>query len=272
MTDTVTTTDTPPDEHRFRNYREAPQHVQDFYRLNHTNQTLAFVLEMKERYTRPENRRERLTMWEMMDALNSFVDDSDPDTAFTQMEHAMQTAERIRKDRHPEWMVATGFIHDAGKALASLHNLPQWAVVGDTFPVGCAFSDAIIFPELFAGNPDRTDPILSTRLGIYSEGCGLDTINLSFGHDEYLYHVIKDDSRLPEPALAMIRFHSFYAWHREGAYTYLTDRHDREMLPWVQAFNPYDLYSKGDAKPNVEALEPYYRKLVQQYFPQPLSW
>jgi inositol oxygenase len=272
MTDIATPAETPPDEHRFRNYRDAPQHVQDFYRENHEKQTLAFVLEMKEKYTTPENRRTQMTMWEMMDALNSFVDDSDPDTSFTQMEHAMQTAERIRKDGHPDWMVATGFIHDAGKALASLHNLPQWAVVGDTFPVGCAFSDAIIFPELFENNPDRTNPVYSTRLGIYEEGCGLHNINLSFGHDEYLYHVIKDDSRLPEPALAMIRFHSFYAWHREGAYTQFMDEHDREMLPWVKRFNPYDLYSKGDARPNVPELEPFYRGLVQQYFPDQLSW
>ena len=51
---------------------------------------------------------------------------------------------------------------------------------------------------------------------------------MSWGHDEYLYHVFKN--YLPEPALYMIRYHSFYAWHREGAYDYLCDDHDREML------------------------------------------
>lgn len=272
MSSTVTTTDRPRDEHGFRNYREAPKHVQDFYRQNHENQTLAFVLEMKSTYCAPERRRREMSMWDMMDHLNSFVDDSDPDTAFTQMEHALQTAERIRADGHPEWMIVTGFIHDAGKALASVHDVPQWAVVGDTFPVGCAFSDAIIFPELFERNPDRTHPVYSTPNGIYQPGCGLDQIHLSFGHDEYLYHVIKDDSLLPEPALAMIRFHSFYAWHREGAYTHLTNAHDDEMLPWVKTFNPYDLYSKGDARPNVQELQPYYWELVERYFPRPLHW
>ena len=272
MTDTVATTDKPTDEHSFRNYRDAPKHVQDFYRQNHENQTLAFVLDMKARYCAPENRRHEMNMWDMTESLNSLVDDSDPDTSLSQMEHAMQTAERIRKDGHPEWMVVTGFIHDAGKAVATLHGVPQWAVVGDTFPVGCAFSDAIIFPELFENNPDRTDPVNSTPNGIYEEGCGLDHVNLSFGHDEYLYHVIKDDSRLPEQALAMIRFHSFYAWHREGAYTHLTNEHDREMLPWVHTFNPYDLYSKGDERPDVQKLEPYYRELVEKYFPHPLHW
>jgi inositol oxygenase len=260
------------DERVFRNYREAPRRVQEFYRVNHENQTLDFVLGMKERYCSPANRRLEMGMWAMMEHLNSFVDDSDPDTSFTQMEHALQTAERIRADGHPEWMVATGFIHDAGKALASIHGVPQWAVVGDTFPVGCAFSEAIVYPELFAGNPDSRHPVYSTPNGIYTEECGLDQVHLSFGHDEYLYHVLANDSLLPEPALAMIRYHSFYAWHREGAYGHLTNAHDAEMLPHVQEFNPYDLYSKGDARPDAVALEPYYRELVERYFPQPLLW
>ena len=65
---------------------------------------------------------------------------------------------------------------------------------------------------------------------------------MSWGHDEYVYQMMKD--HLPESALYMLRYHSFYAWHREGAYSYLLDDHDREMLKWVKLFNPYDLYSK----------------------------
>ena len=37
------------------------------------------------------------------------------------------------------WFVLVGLIHDLGKVLC-LFGEPQWAVVGDTFPVGCAFS------------------------------------------------------------------------------------------------------------------------------------
>jgi len=55
-------------------------------------------------------------------------------------------------------------IHDLGKVL-SLFGEPQWAVVGDTFPVGCAFSDKIVFPEYFDANPDRQDEKLSMHLG-----------------------------------------------------------------------------------------------------------
>jgi inositol oxygenase len=269
---TSPTADTEQRAEDFRNYEDAPRRVKEFYELNHEKQTLAFVLEMKATCTEPEKRRNVKPMWDMLHHLINLVDDSDPDTSFTQMDHAMQTAERIRADGHPDWMIATGFIHDAGKALAMDFGVPQWAVVGDTFPVGCAFSDKIVYPELFKNNPDGNDPVYSTPNGIYDEHCGLDNVHLSFGHDEYLYHVVKDDSLLPEPALAMIRYHSFYAWHRDGAYGNLTNEKDAEMLPWVHLFNPYDLYSKSDARPDVQALEPYYRDLVDRFFPQPLHW
>ena len=54
-------------------------------------------------------------------------------------------------------MIVTGLIHDLGKVLC-LWGEPQWAVVGDTFPVGCAFSDKIVYPEFFEENADRHDP------------------------------------------------------------------------------------------------------------------
>ena len=54
----------------------------------------------------------------------------------------------------------------------------------------------------------------------------------------------------------MIRYHSFYAAHREGAYTHLMNQADRRRMEWVRAFNPYDLYSKGHEPPDVEAPGP----------------
>ncbi|MDQ3327877.1 MAG: inositol oxygenase [Chloroflexota bacterium] len=260
-------------EDQFRDFQEETNpKVAAFYRMNHQHQTLEFVLRMKDTYTVPEKRTRRMAMWAMMEHLNTFVDDSDPDTSFTQMEHAMQTAERIRKDGHPRWMIATGFIHDAGKVLSVDYNEPQWAVVGDTFPVGCAWSDTIVFHEFFADNSDSEIPQYQTPNGIYEAGIGLDNVHLSFGHDEYLYHVVEDSSRLPIEALYMIRYHSCYPWHRDGAYTHLMSDQDGRMLPEVQKFNPYDLYSKADERPDVSALTPWYRELVDEFFPEPLAW
>jgi inositol oxygenase len=252
----------------YRNFADpARDTVRDFYRLNHRHQTHDFVLAKKQEFLRLDRRR--MTVLEALDFLDTLVDDSDPDTALSQSEHLLQTAEAIRADGHEDWFVLVGLIHDLGKVLC-LFGEPQWAVVGDTFPVGCAFSERIAYPEFFADNPDIHDPTLQSRCGVYSEGCGLRNVHLSWGHDEYLYHVVKDS--LPEPALYMIRYHSFYAWHREGEYGQLLDKHDRRMLPWVQKFNPYDLYSKSPVRPDWVQLRPYYSALIDRYLPGTLRW
>ncbi len=261
------TTPTKP-ESGFRDYRSNVRPgVVEFYRLNHTHQTLDFVLEKKREYLAKSRRR--MSIWEAMEYLNTLVDDSDPDTDLSQIEHLMQCAEAIRAEGHPRWMILTGLIHDLGKILC-LFGEPQWAVVGDTFPVGCRYSDKIVFPEFFAENPDSRVPEYQTPEGIYSRHCGLDNVHLSWGHDEYLYHVVKD--YLPAEGLAMIRYHSCYPVHREGEYAHLMTDHDHRMMDWVRQFNPFDLYSKGHERPNVEALAPYYQELIAEFFPATLSW
>ena len=255
-------------EEDFRKYDDAaPSGVREFYRLNHTHQTRAFVLEKKAQYV-PRQRRE-MGIWEALDYLNTLVDESDPDTNLSQIEHNLQAAEAMRRDNQPRWMILTGLIHDLGKVLC-LYGEPQWAVVGDTFPVGCAWSDKIVFPEFFRANPDSAIPEYQTKFGVYSPNCGLNQVDLSWGHDEYLYHVVKD--YLPQEALYMIRYHSFYPGHRERAYDHLMDAADRKMFEWVVKFNPYDLYSKSDARPNLKELKPFYDDLVSEYFPAKISW
>ena len=252
----------------FRKFDEsAPAGVREFYRENHARQTRQFVEEKKRQYA--GRSKGTMGIWEACEYLNTLVDESDPDTDLSQIQHLMQTAEAIRRDGHPRWMVMTGFLHDLGKVLC-LYGEPQWAVVGDTFPVGCAWSGKIVFPEFFDTNPDRRVPEYQTRLGIYKEGCGLSNVDLSWGHDEYLYHVVKD--YLPLEGQYMIRYHSFYPWHKEGAYEYLMDDQDRAMVPWVRAFNPYDLYSKSAAPPNVAELRPYYEELISEFFPARIAW
>jgi len=261
-------TDPQKEKEQFRNYEaDARPTVREFYRLNHHHQTYDFVQAKKKDFLGFSRRQ--MGIWEAMEYLNSLVDDSDPDTDLSQLEHLLQTAEQIRRDGHPRWFILTGLIHDLGKILC-LFGEPQWAVVGDTFPVGCAWSDKIVFHQYFADNPDKTEPRLQTRCGVYSEGCGLDQVHLSWGHDEYLYHVVKD--HLPTEALYMIRYHSFYPAHRENDYEYLMDQRDKAMFEWVRKFNPYDLYTKNHEKPDVAKLRPFYEELISEYFPAKLRW
>jgi inositol oxygenase len=252
----------------FRDYRETVRPgVREFYKLNHTHQTLDFVLKKKAEYL-PRTKR-RMSVWEAMEFLNTLVDESDPDTDLSQIEHLMQCSEAIRAAGHPRWMIFTGLVHDLGKILC-LYGEPQWAVVGDTFPVGCKPSEAIVFPEFFAENPDSAVPEYQTECGIYEPGCGLDNVHLSWGHDEYLYNVMNE--YLPSEGLAMIRYHSCYPIHREGAYSHLLTDHDHEMMRWVRLFNPFDLYSKGHGRPDVEGLKPYYLDLIDEFAPGEINW
>ena len=252
----------------FRDYRsEARASVKEFYRLNHTCQTREFVLAKQREFA---NRgRARMGIWEAMEYLNTLVDDSDPDTDLTQIEHLLQTAEACRRDGQPRWFVLTGLIHDLGKILC-LWGEPQWAVVGDTFPVGCAYSPKIVFHEFFAANPDSAVPEYQTQLGIYEEHCGLDKVDMSWGHDEYMYRVVRD--HLPEEARYVIRYHSFYPAHQEGEYEHLMSARDRAMFKWVRQFQPYDLYSKSKERPGLQELRPYYEQLIAEYFPPQIAW
>ncbi len=252
----------------YRNY-ENPERdtVRDFYRLNHQYQTFDFVQGKREEFLKFD--KKQMPVWDAFNFLNELVDDSDPDTYLDQMQHLLQTSEAIRADGHPDWMVLVGLMHDMGKVLC-LFGEPQWAVVGDTFPVGCAFSDKIVYPEYFSLNPDSTHPVYSTKYGIYSPNCGLKNVYMSWGHDEYVYQMMKD--YLPEPALYMLRYHSFYSQHRENAYDHLLDEHDQKMFDWVKLFNPYDLYSKCSVPPDWNKLRSYYEDLVAKYLPATIKF
>src|SRR5205814_103007 len=202
---------------QFRDYDKlARPGVREFYRQNHARQTRDFVRAKKRDYLALDKRR--MGVWGAMEFLNTLVDDSDPDTDLTQIEHLLQTSEAIRRDGHPRWFVLTGFIHDLGKVLC-LWGEPQWGVVGDTFPVGCAYSKDIVFPEYFSANPDINNPLYQTKYGIYEPNCGLDKVHMSFGHDGYIGEVMKN--YMPEESLYMLRYHSFYSAHRHGAYRHL---------------------------------------------------
>ena len=121
---------------------------------------------------------------------------------------------------------------------------------------------------LLAHNPDSQEPRFQSKLGIYQEGCGLDKVALSWGHEEYIYHVCKD--HLPEEGFYMLRYHSLYPGHREGEYDQLCDARDRAMLKWVNAFNPYDLHAKSHTMPDEKELPPFYEAPIKEFFPAKL--
>jgi len=262
----------------FRNYVDSAlqERVATTYLHQHTSMTYEYALDKKTHYGKGVG--VEMGIWEAAELLNNIVDESDPDVDTPQIHHCLQTAEAIRKAYPGEewdWFHLTGFIHDLGKLLLlpQFGGLPQWAVVGDTFPVGCRFDEANVFHDSFKHNPDTKDPRYNTENGAYEPGCGLENIVMSWGHDEYMYQVCKrNNCTLPIQALYMIRFHSFYPWHRHSAYSHLLNNQDIDMLKWVLEFNQFDLYSKDDNPIDIEKLKPYYEKLAKKYFPEKVKF
>ena len=254
-----------------RNYSiNSPEYI--FYKNQHKYQTLTSVKKLKDKY----NIFDRVNM-KMIDALlmmNDYIDPSDPDMNLPNIIHAYQTAERIRK-KYPndKSLQITGLIHDLGKILFSFGE-PSYNVVGDTFVVGCAFSKKIIFYETFKDNIDYTNSLYNSKYGIYNENCGLDKLHLSYGHDEYLYQVLKHNNhKLENKYLNIIRYHSFYPWHTGGDYKYLMNESDKEILKDIHDFNQFDLYSKEDVDFKLtDEIKKYYDILLNEYFPNSINW
>ncbi|KAK6014102.1 hypothetical protein OSTOST_20550, partial [Ostertagia ostertagi] len=145
---------------------------------------------------------------------------------------------------------------------------------GDTYPVGCAPSQTIVFGiDSFEGNPDLQNPKYNTELGMYSAGIGLENLKMCWSHDEYMYQVlINHGSTLPEEALYAIRFHSFYPYHSHNAYRQFMNDKDRQYESAVLELNGCDLYSKNDEKPDIAELKPYYQSLIDKYIPGQVKW
>lgn len=246
-----------------------------FYTEMYKNQNNQLVLEKWAEYSKLN--KAVFPMEKALELMDQFVDPSDPDVDVPNSIHAYQTAERIRRYRPEDTAFQVcGLIHDLGKILFSFGE-PSWAVVGDTYVLGCAFPDTIVYHDELKHSPDAGKVEYSTELGIYQPHCGLENLHIAFGHDEYLYLVLKGNSdthKLPKRYWNMIRFHSFYPWHRQGSYRqFMKGEEDEQVLKDVLELNQHDLYSKEDTDfvltPEIKT---YYSNLLKQYFPEPLRW
>ena len=68
-------------------------------------------------------------------------------------------------------LLQVGLLHGLGKLLAhpAWGTEPQWAVCGESFPVGCAHSPLIACPQGFSVNPDRRRRMYNTPVGMYKK-------------------------------------------------------------------------------------------------------
>lgn len=257
----------------FRNYDQGDitAAVKEHYRKMRSRQTVAYVAKMKAKYLTFDK---PLALWDAMERLNALIDVSDPDLTLPNVQHLLQSAEAMRADNRPDWMQLVGLIHDLGKVMYlwgadddGTSQAEQWGLVGDVFVVGCALPDTCVYPNFNALNPDMSDSRYNTELGIYQEKCGLDNLTLAWGHDEYLYQVLKNhaSNTIPDEGMVMIRYHSFYPWHNGGSYAKLCNAQDETYKEIVLDFNHYDLYTKSQQIYDLNAMKDYYLPIAEKY-------
>lgn len=257
----------------YRNYENVNSNVKECYKDQRKYHSIEFYNYAINKYCKFDKQN---TFWELFDFLKTFIDLSDPDISLSNHQHLYQTAEGLRKDGHPEWLQIVGLIHDLGKIVYKkgcekdgTSMKKQWSIVGDTFVLGCKIPESIVFPEFNNLNIHYKD----SKLGVYKEKCGFDNLKCSFGHDEYLYRLLKYNKiNLPEEAYYIIRYHSLYLWHTENEYEFFENDKDTKMKEWVKLFQKYDLYTKSNSKIDEIKAKEYYDILIKKYFPHKIYW
>ena len=249
---------------------DTPQY--ELYKKMHINQTLDFVKDKYKKYSKLDNTR--ISIKTALELMDKFVDPSDPDLSEPNSIHAYQTAEVIRKD-NPEnkELQIVGLIHDLGKVIFSFGE-PNWCVVGDTYVVGCEFPKTIVYYDTLRENKDNEFNKYDS-LGIYPYKCGLENLYITFGHDMYLYEVLRQNTnhKISKASMNIIRYHSFYSWHTGGYYKQFMTEEDDKTLKDVLHFNQYDLYSKADTDFKLtDEIKQYYDDLLDEFFNGELQW
>jgi inositol oxygenase len=82
--------DASKDKDTFRDYDAACDRVKNFYAEQHAKQTLTYNLEARRKFR--EEKRARMGVWEAIEKLNTLIDESDPDTEVSQIEHLLQVS------------------------------------------------------------------------------------------------------------------------------------------------------------------------------------
>lgn len=209
------------------------------------------------------------TVLRSLRALDGVHDPSDPDTSLPNSEHAYQAARRARALRpYDTSLQVAALVHDIGKVLFS-HGHAAWEVVGDTFVLGEPLPRSAPCYELAPRRVRHPPPAAANR-----DGCGLDAVVVSWGHDEYMFRVLMQNAHLhtlPQRYCDAIRYHSLYPWHSAGAYRRLMGPGDAETLELVTALNQCDLYSKSDGVVS-QGDRAYFDALLASVFPEPLAW
>ncbi|GLI70033.1 hypothetical protein VaNZ11_014770 [Volvox africanus] len=264
--------------------------VELFLRLNHARQTMDFVKRQTQLFANLD--KAKMTMWEALQTFNELREyeavllaeggEALEIAELPLLEHAFQTAELCRL-HHPDldWLHLVGLMHGLGKLLAHRRfgAQPQWAICGETYPLGCRFSPHILGSQYFTANPDRRRRLYNTPTGLYDSGCGLLNVVMSWSSQEYLYLVLMlNRVPLPQDALWILRHAKFLSLTRpHSCYLPLCSGDDLRLLPLLRSFQSMVAYRRMELPEGFaltgEARTAYYTGLIARYIGDgPLQW
>ncbi|GIL44031.1 hypothetical protein Vafri_1604 [Volvox africanus] len=264
--------------------------VELFLRLNHARQTMDFVKRQTQLFANLD--KASMTMWEALQTFNELREyeavlmaeggEALEVAELPLLEHAFQTAELCRL-HHPDldWLHLVGLIHGLGKLLAHRRfgAQPQWAICGETYPLGCRFSPHILGSQYFTANPDRRRRLYNTPTGLYDSGCGLLNVVMSWSAQEYLYLVLMlNRVPLPPDASWILRHAKFLSLTRpHSCYLPLCSGDDLRRLPLLRSFQSMVAYRRMELPEGFalvgEARTSYYTQLIARYIGDgPLQW
>ena len=171
--------------------------------------------------------------------------DFSPDQVPSLRTLSFQMAEAARKEGFPDWLQLVALFHELGEAVKTLDpktgdmakTMYDWTISSRSRVIGCKVPQRATFHEFRHLNMDEDDPRYNSERGIYQPKCGLDNVLLQWCGCEYVYHLLKHNSTLPNEALAAMRLFLLGDWHEHGEYSTLTNAADENVLQFVQDFD-----------------------------------
>eukprot|EP00804_Cyclotella_cryptica_P004833 CCRYP_004917-RA/>CCRYP_004917-RA protein AED:0.13 eAED:0.13 QI:242/0.5/0.33/1/0.5/0.66/3/0/740 len=231
----VCTSDTPPRRHH--------------YRKSWKFQTYEYVMTMRSRFLNFS--LGKATLFQALNWVHQF-----PANPFHSWSHgedfgpSLRTlsflmAETAREEGFPDWVQLVALFHELGEAVKVLDpetkemadSLYDWTISSRSRIVGCKVPDRASFSEFRHLNTDEVDSRYNTDVGAYSPHCGLEKVFLMWSGCEYMYHLLRHNSCLPDEGLAMIRYFLLGDWHEHYEYSALTNEDDADVLPFVSEFD-----------------------------------
>lgn len=166
-------------------------------------------------------------------------------------------AEHFRKGGYPDWLCFVALVNELGRCVRVVEKREgikgvesktddkdnfDWTAVCRSRIVGCSTltraSLGGLHDEFSTLCPDEKDPLYSTELGMYEQGCGLSNVLMQWTGPEYIYWMLRHNgAMLPELALQIIRYFPLSGWHRRGEYSDLTNTLDESFRDTVSDFD-----------------------------------